>query len=93
MATLILAVKELSSGEQMRRRLLEAYPEAYCRIEVWQLDLADFASVKSFGQRMHSSARLDLFITCPGISASNWEQTIDGYEQRCAYDHKIRIVC
>ena len=51
-------------------------------IEVWQVDMADFDSVKVFGRRVAIELdRVDIFVANAGIQASTWRTTKDGYEE------------
>lgn len=50
---------------------------------MWQLDLADFASVKAFVQKALELERLDVLIHNAGISSSEWHLSKDGWEQSC----------
>jgi len=48
-AKLVLACRNMSTGAEALAAILKAYP----RIDavVWELDLADFASIRAFGER------------------------------------------
>ena len=79
-AKLIIAVRSTEKGEQAKRNILEAHPSA--AVEVWQLDMASFASVKAFAARVKKDLdRLDLAVLNAGISNNHWATTGDGYEQ------------
>lgn len=49
-------------------------------LEVWELDLASFASVIAFGERCETLERLDCFVANAGIAYSHWSETADGWE-------------
>lgn len=62
---LILAVRDLTKGENARRELSRAAPWAI--IDVWQLDMSSYASVQQFAQRCHTLPKLDFAILNAGI--------------------------
>lgn len=50
-------------------------------VEVWQLDLSSFASVKAFAARVDKDlSRLDILVENAGIATDKWKETADGYE-------------
>lgn len=76
---LILAVRTLDKGEEAKQSILTSAPTA--DIEVWKLDMASFASVKSFAARAKKDLpRLDLLLLNAGIAPDNWKVSPDGYE-------------
>ena len=62
---LILAVRDQSKGEAARRDLASTAPNA--RIEVWDLDLANYSSVQNFAKRSSTLPRLDFAILNAGV--------------------------
>lgn len=79
-AKLIMAVRSMDKGQKARKDILAEHPSA--NIEVWQLDMASFASVKSFAERCKSDLdRLDFVVLNAGVSNDKWSTTSDGYEQ------------
>lgn len=51
-------------------------------MEVWQLDLADFSSIKSFADRYEKEGggRLDVLLENAGIGNREFQQTKEGWE-------------
>ena len=51
-------------------------------LEVWQLDLAEFASIKSFVDRFEreGGGRLDVLLENAGVGNNDFLQTKDGWE-------------
>lgn len=54
-------------------------------IEVWEVDLADFSSVKAFAMRVRKElTRLDVLLLNAGIIPASWVSTKDGWESAYA---------
>jgi NAD(P)-dependent dehydrogenase (short-subunit alcohol dehydrogenase family) len=51
------------------------------RLEVWELDMADFGSVKRFVEMVNTLERLDGAILNAGINVPSWDVTVDGWEK------------
>ncbi|KAJ7739807.1 hypothetical protein B0H16DRAFT_1567884 [Mycena metata] len=80
-AHLILAVRDLKKGEAAKESILTETGFKGV-LEVWELDMADFASVKRFAERANTSLkRLDGANLNAGISNWNWAMTTDGWEK------------
>lgn len=75
----ILAVRNVSKGEQAVKDL----SSAKSNVEVWQLDLGSFSSVKKFGERVNTLDRLDAVIQNAGIMTSQFE-LVEGCESQIA---------
>lgn len=77
----ILAVRSISKGEAAKTSI-EASERRQDVVEVWELDLAKYASVKRFAARAQSLKRLDVLVGNAGIytfdfvKAEDNEQTI-----------------
>jgi len=80
---IIMAVRTVSKGEDAKKKLLERFSSDYQgNIDVWELDQADFASVKAFAARVEKDLdRLDIAILNAGIATYNWRVTKDGWEE------------
>ncbi|KAJ7464633.1 hypothetical protein FB451DRAFT_1561869 [Mycena latifolia] len=80
-AQLILAVRDLNRGEAAKEEII-AQTGFAGSLEVWQLDMAEFASVKAFAERVNSALkRLDGAVLNAGINAWKGETTGDGWEK------------
>ncbi|KAI8587757.1 hypothetical protein BDZ88DRAFT_499670 [Geranomyces variabilis] len=78
---LILAVRTPSKGETAKKEIAEKSGLAADRIQVWELDLSSFDSVKAFAARVISSLpRLDILCENAGIASFDWQTTADGWE-------------
>ena len=78
-ARLILAVRSIEKGQEAADDIKRT---SKCNsVEVWELDLGSFASVKAFAKRVDSQLdRLDILIENAGIATDRWQESEDGYE-------------
>ena len=83
-AEVILAGRNQQKGEDAVTKIQLSVPSANVRFE--QLDLASFASIEQFGQRLRSQrGSLDVLINNAGVMALPTRQTtVDGYEVQLA---------
>jgi len=90
-ARLILAVRTPTKGEAAKKAILEAAAgkgkEAVAGraeetvVEVWQLDLSSFESVRQFAKRCESELdRVDILLENAASQAPRWTVTKDGWE-------------
>ena len=86
-ARLILAVRNLAQGEHAKTLLLQntgnrAESAAVTSVEVWKLDMANFASVSAFATRCEAElVRLDIAVLNAGIAGgTRYSTTVDGWE-------------
>lgn len=80
-AKLILAIRSIEKGKAAALRMIEETKETRSDvIDVWGLDMASFASVQAFTQRVETLPRLDIAVLNAGISTRAWNTTGDGYE-------------
>ncbi|KAI5476854.1 hypothetical protein MNV49_007088 [Pseudohyphozyma bogoriensis] len=78
---LILAVRNTSAG-QVAAEKLRTSTGFKGQLEVWELDLASFASVKKFAQRCEIElSRLDIVIHNAAVISLKWDVTVDGWER------------
>ncbi len=84
-ATVLLACRQRSRGEEVRQQLL---PLARAGLEVIDLDLADLASVAAAAREVQREfGRLDLLINNAGVMAPPRRLSRDGYELQFAVNH------
>jgi retinol dehydrogenase-12 len=84
-ARLILAVRDISKGETAKQSILDTASNSNgsnsSKLEVWQLDLSSFDSVKRFAKRCNEELeRLDILLNNAAIVPSQFSLTDDGYE-------------
>ncbi|KAJ7714753.1 hypothetical protein B0H16DRAFT_1617929 [Mycena metata] len=80
-ARLILAVRDLKKGNAAKEEIISETSFAG-RLEVWELDMADFGSVKRFVDQANTTLeRLDSVILNAGINVPSWDITVDGWEK------------
>jgi retinol dehydrogenase-12 len=72
-AKVILAVRNLSKGEAAKASI-EASEKRLNVVDVWELDLAKYASVKAFAARAQKLERLDVVIENAGIYTFEFNQ-------------------
>ncbi|KAF8195287.1 hypothetical protein K438DRAFT_1760943 [Mycena galopus ATCC 62051] len=80
-AQLILAVRDLKKGDAAKECIITqtAFKGA---IEVWELDMASFASVVKFAECANTTLkRLDGAVLNAGINTWEWGVTADGWER------------
>lgn len=78
---LILAVRNVESGEAAKQDILES-TKSSTDIQVWQLDMASYASVKSFAARIEADLdRVDMFIANAGLAKTKWSTAEDNETQ------------
>ncbi|KAK4952427.1 hypothetical protein LTR10_009233 [Elasticomyces elasticus] len=65
---LIIAVRNVEKGELAATSLRQVHRNA--KIEVWQLDMLDYGSVKAFARRCATLAHLDIAILNAGVSGT-----------------------
>jgi retinol dehydrogenase-12 len=75
-AKVILAVRSMAKGEEARKDI-ESTTEITGTTEVWELDLASYASVKAFSKRASSLPRVDLVIMNASIALYSFETAED----------------
>ncbi|KAK4496367.1 hypothetical protein PRZ48_012347 [Zasmidium cellare] len=74
----ILAVRTISKGEEAQAAIEEEYGRKGV-MEVWQIDMAKFASVRAFAQRAQGLDRLDAVLLNAGIWPKKFEMA-EGHE-------------
>lgn len=75
---LIMAVRNLSKGEKAKRAILNSVDRTDDCIEVWQIDMDDYESVKRFAARASSELeRLDGVLANAGIMTSQFAMSED----------------
>ncbi|GAB7356605.1 hypothetical protein MBLNU459_g7331t1 [Dothideomycetes sp. NU459] len=71
-AKVILACRTVSKGEKAAADITSSERLTSDRVEVWQLDLSKYDSVKAFAKRVQQLDRLDALIQNAGILTSNY---------------------
>lgn len=68
----ILAVRSLEKGEAAKKSIEESTKRTGA-VEVWQLDLSSYESVKQFVQRAEALERLDVIVENAGIATDKYK--------------------
>ena len=73
---IILACRDLKKGEAAKNAIIkETACENRTKVEVWQLDLASYASVLAFGERVRTQIdRLDAFIANAAVELQEFKE-------------------
>ncbi|PVF96003.1 NAD(P)-binding protein [Serendipita vermifera] len=81
-ARLILAVRSTSKGQEAKTTIeTERKETTKTSVEVWELDMGLFESVKRFAKRCHDELeRVDIFLENAGVGRGPWSVTKDGWE-------------
>jgi retinol dehydrogenase-12 len=70
----ILAVRNIEKGEAAKKSIIESEKRPENTVEVWDLDLASYASTKAFAQRANRDLdRLDVVVGNAGIYMYDFE--------------------
>ncbi|KAK5111773.1 hypothetical protein LTR62_004693 [Meristemomyces frigidus] len=77
-ARLIIACRTVTKGEEARQWILDQ-TKSQSVVEVWELDMSDFQSVKAFSKRARSLDRLDAVLENAGSWPKQWEM-VEGHE-------------
>ncbi|KAL9020034.1 MAG: hypothetical protein Q9185_002723 [Variospora sp. 1 TL-2023] len=72
-ANLILAVRSIEKGEAAKKAIEESENRSGV-VQVWQLDLQSYESVKQFAQRVNRLPRLDIMLENAGIATQTYRQ-------------------
>ncbi|KAK3671066.1 hypothetical protein LTR78_009027 [Recurvomyces mirabilis] len=75
---LIIACRTVSKGEEAKKWILEQ-TSSRTNIEVWQLNMSDYGSVKAFAQRAKGLERLDAVLENAGSWPTRFEM-LEGHE-------------
>jgi retinol dehydrogenase 12 len=101
-ARLILAVRSTSKGQEAKRAILSGVTKSAppgqdrgeTNVEVWELDLASFDSVKRFSEKCaRDLGRLDILLENAGIFATEWTTTVDGWESSLVFQSPCKQDC
>jgi NAD(P)-dependent dehydrogenase (short-subunit alcohol dehydrogenase family) len=76
---IILGVRSLEKGQAARESISSTSPAT--AINVWEVDLDNFASVKAFAARCEELPRLDVAIMNAGMATSEGKVSPDGWER------------
>ena len=75
----ILAVRNLSKGEVAKEDIVNSQSVRPEVVEVWELDLGSFESVKRFAERCGHLERIDAVVENAGIAVFEFRK-VEGYE-------------
>ncbi|KAF5625016.1 short-chain dehydrogenase reductase SDR [Fusarium sp. NRRL 52700] len=91
LSSLILAVRDVSKGEQVRKTLSAINPKAV--VQVMKLDTSDYATVKAFTKTFTSKhGKLHLLMLNAGISDINFEFAPTGHEKNIQVNYLSNVL-
>jgi retinol dehydrogenase-12 len=76
---IILAVRNLAAGKKAKQSIEESTGSSTEICEVWELDLASYASVKAFAARASALARIDVLLENAGLATRTFRR-VEGHE-------------
>lgn len=76
---IIMACRNTQAGEEARQDILTSTSVDPNIVEVWQLDLGSFESVKAFSKRASDLARIDVLLENAGIATGVYKD-VEGHE-------------
>ena len=79
-AKLILAVRNTTAGDEAKNYIDSTTECDPSIVEVWQLDLGSYDSVKAFAERANNLKRLDILLENAGVAGDKWH-TSNGHER------------
>ena len=79
-AKVILAVRNTKAGEEAKADIEKSTSCAAGTVEVWDLDLASYASVKAFAERASKLPRLDVLLENAGVATYKFAEA-EGHER------------
>ena len=79
---LILAVRNVELGHGAKTRLYKENPDYRGDIKVWELDLANFESVRAFAHKVNQLPDLRILVNNAATCPFGWRRTVDGWEER-----------
>lgn len=82
-ALIIIAVRGVEKGEAAKKAILATTSRKDSTIEVWELDLLSFESVRAFAARASKLDRLDAVLENAGILTRQF-RIFEGYESQVA---------
>ncbi|CAG9953291.1 unnamed protein product [Clonostachys rosea f. rosea IK726] len=88
LSRLIIAVRNVPSGEIARKLLLEGRSLSEHHIDVWKVDLSRYGSIQSFVKQCETLDRLDIFVHNAGVSKGRFElNPMTGHEESVQINH------
>ena len=77
-AQVILAVRNTAKGMEARQKIQERAKSSV--VDVWELDMQDYASIRRFASRVNELPRVDAAILNAGIVPNDYVRSPEGWE-------------
>lgn len=85
-ASVIMGVRSIERGTDAKTKILSEFKDS--NIDVFQLDLGDFESIKNFSDEVHSHyQKIDILVNNAGIMTTPYEPTKQGFESQIGVNH------
>ena len=78
---IIMAVRTLSKGEEAKKAILAETKQPESSIEVWNIDMDSYDSIKNFCERANGLSRIDGILANAGVMTSNFSLS-EGLEKQ-----------
>jgi NAD(P)-dependent dehydrogenase (short-subunit alcohol dehydrogenase family) len=88
----IIACRTTSKGEAAKLNILQTTKAKKDVVEVWQLDLSDYDSIRAFAKKVQTLKRLDAFIQNAGIMTRKWAM-VQGVESTISVNVISGVLC
>lgn len=77
---IIFGVRSLRKGEEARAQICQQTGYDASNIQLYELDMSTFASVKAFAEAVGKETRLDIAVLNAGLMATSYRVSPEGYE-------------
>lgn len=77
---IIFGVRSLRKGEEARAQICQQTGYGASNIQLYELDMSTFASVKAFAEAVGKETRLDIAVLNAGLMATSYRVSPEGYE-------------
>lgn len=81
----IIACRDTTKGDAAVKSIRASYPDGLTKLDVWQVDVGDFTSVKAFAARAEKELdRVDVVVSNAGVMTTVYSEMSDGWESTLA---------
>lgn len=81
----IVACRDTTKGDAAVKSIRASHPDSLTKLDVWQVDVGDFTSVKAFAARAEKELdRVDVLLSNAGVATGVYSEMSDGWESTLA---------
>ncbi|KAH6687725.1 dehydrogenase/reductase SDR family member 13 [Plectosphaerella plurivora] len=80
----IVACRDKVKGDAAVSSIRASHPDSPTKLDVWLVDLGDFASVKAFAEKAEKLDRVDILVSNAGLATATYIERSDGWESTLA---------